>query len=381
MADSKDQTTSSPKPAATPPRVASPKSPASPSAVASPKSVISPGSAASPRSQPENAGQGEQHLEVDHDQEDDEHTLNEQLSTFTASLSSSVVDYPIEHGRRYHAYQRGTYLLPNDERELERLDVAHQLFIRTFGGRIYLAPLEEDKLQRILDIGTGTGALAIDLADTFPAAQVIGCDLSPTQTTWIPPNLKFEVDDIEKDWAYPFKFDYIVSRYMASSITGWPRLVEQAYENLSPGGWAEFQDCDLEFTSDDNTLTEEHYFRKWNNVFIEGLAAINRDARPGPKLHAYFEAAGFVNIHVEFFKVPMGSWPKDPQLKDTGLMNLVQMLDGMEGFSLKIFELAGWSTMETQVFLTHVRKEMKSNKCHTYLPLYVVYGQKPETAA
>ena len=76
-----------------------------------------------------------------------------------------------------------------------------------------------------------------------------------------------------------------------------------------------------------------------------------------------------MNIRVEFFKVPMGSWPKDPDLKKTGLMNLVQMLDGMEGFSLKIFELAGWSTAETEVFLTHVRKEMKSNKSHTYLPL------------
>lgn len=28
-------------------------------------------------------------------------------SSFTASLSSSVMDYPIEHGRRYQAYQRG----------------------------------------------------------------------------------------------------------------------------------------------------------------------------------------------------------------------------------------------------------------------------------
>lgn len=32
-------------------------------------------------------------------------------STYTASLSSSVLDYPMEHGRRYHAYQKGcTYI-------------------------------------------------------------------------------------------------------------------------------------------------------------------------------------------------------------------------------------------------------------------------------
>lgn len=33
------------------------------------------------------------------------HGIRYLRSSFTASLSSSVVDYPIEHGRRYHAYQ------------------------------------------------------------------------------------------------------------------------------------------------------------------------------------------------------------------------------------------------------------------------------------
>lgn len=46
----------------------------------------------------------------------------------------------------------------------------------------------------------------------------------------IPPNLKFEVDDVEREWAYPFKFDYIISRYMASSINDWPKFVERVYE-------------------------------------------------------------------------------------------------------------------------------------------------------
>ena len=52
--------------------------------------------------------------------------------------------------------------------------------------------------------------------------------LTPQQR--IPPNLKFEVDDVEKDWAYPCKFDYIVSRYMAASINDWPTYVKRAYE-------------------------------------------------------------------------------------------------------------------------------------------------------
>jgi len=29
-------------------------------------------------------------------------------SAFTASLTSSVIDYPVEHGRRYHAFRAGS---------------------------------------------------------------------------------------------------------------------------------------------------------------------------------------------------------------------------------------------------------------------------------
>lgn len=104
-------------------------------------------------------------------------------------------------------------------------------------------------------------------------------------------------------------------------------------------------------------------------MFLDGLAAINRTGCPGHQLRGWAEDAGFVNIEEVKLKVPMGSWPRDPTLKKTGLMNLVQMLDGMEAFSLKTFDLLGWSRTETEVFLANVRREMKGNKFHSYAPL------------
>lgn len=104
-------------------------------------------------------------------------------------------------------------------------------------------------------------------------------------------------------------------------------------------------------------------------MFLDGLAAINRTGVPGRQLRSYAEKAGFTNIREEMFKVPMGTWPKDPALKKTGMMNLVQMLDGMEGFSLKTFDLLGWTRNETEAFLANVRREMKGNMFHSYAPL------------
>lgn len=51
--------------------------------------------------------------------------------------------------------------------------------------------------------------------------------LSPRR---IPPNVKFEVDDIESPWIHPEPFDFIFSRYMAVSIGDWRTLIGRIFE-------------------------------------------------------------------------------------------------------------------------------------------------------
>ncbi|CCX13122.1 Similar to methyltransferase [Aspergillus niger CBS 513.88]; acc. no. XP_001390491 [Pyronema omphalodes CBS 100304] len=99
----------------------------------------------------------------------------------TSSLTSSVHQYLFEHGRRYHAYYgRDKYLMPMDEKEQDKLDLHHEIMRLLWDDRLHESPL--DQPDRILDIGgTGTGIWAIDMADEYLMAEVIGTDLSPIQ--------------------------------------------------------------------------------------------------------------------------------------------------------------------------------------------------------
>ena len=67
------------------------------------------------------------------------------------------------------------------------------------------------------------------MADKYPSASVIGIDLSPIQPAWIPPNLKFIVDDLEDEWTYPPNhFDYVHIRHTLHSVRNPPALMERA---------------------------------------------------------------------------------------------------------------------------------------------------------
>ncbi|KDN63932.1 putative methyltransferase domain-containing protein [Colletotrichum sublineola] len=263
--------------------------------------------------------------------------------------------------------------------EMNRLDMCHAVMVKTIGNRLFLAPVDEAKTQRILDIGTGTGIWAMEMGDLFPNAQVLGNDLSAIQPDWVPPNVKFEIDDVESPWVQDRKYDFIFCRYMNGSLADWPTFMKRVYENLNPGGWAEFQDWNFMLCSDDGSIEGSETLR-WSHLFHEAAKVYGRESQVGPKLEALVqENTGLVNIHHKPYKIPVGPWAKDPHLKDLGMCNLIQLLDGLEGFSLRLLCGAlGWTKEEVLVLLAGVRKELKSGKLHGYLKYDVVYGQKPE---
>ncbi|KAI5460977.1 S-adenosyl-L-methionine-dependent methyltransferase [Mariannaea sp. PMI_226] len=291
----------------------------------------------------------------------------------TASVNSSILNYRLENGRTYHAYKDGRYYMPNDETENNRLDLQHNLFLLTFDNKLGLSPpnLSEFKTGRVLDLGTGTGIWAIDFADEHPETEVIGVDLSPTQPAFVPPNVRFEIDDVDEEWTYSQPFDYIHSRMMNVSIKNWSEYLRKIFENLAPGGYAELQDVDIFLKSDDNTLTNDHALRKWCDFLAEAAQVHGTPFIDTNRLSHLMADVGFVDIEETPFKWPTNCWPKEKRYKELGEWSNVNTDNLLEGLSMALFtRCLGWTPEEVSLFLVDVRKDLNNPKIHAYWLMY-----------
>lgn len=87
------------------------------------------------------------------------------------------------------------------------------------------------------------------------------------------------------------------------------------------------------------------------------------------------EKAGFVDVHEKVYKVPIGPWPKDPNLKEAGRLMYIQLTCGLEGYTMWLLTKHGvptrWSPEEVQVYLAELRNQLRKPEHHTYQTLYV----------
>ncbi|AEO59202.1 hypothetical protein MYCTH_2307284 [Thermothelomyces thermophilus ATCC 42464] len=243
-------------------------------------------------------------------------------------------------------------------------------------GKLGLAPAESPR--RVLDLGTGTGIWAIEFAEENPDSEVLGTDLSPIQPDYLPPNCRFEIDDVDDDWVYSHKFDYIHGRYLLPFIKRkWSSFFKTVYDNLNPGGWIESQETIIYFQSVDGSI-DGTALQRWNALLLQGIRKMGRSATEALRCKYYLAEAGFVNLGEKKFAVPMNNWAKGKDEKAIGAMQMVNNLEGIDGLTMTVFTRAlGWTPADVEKLLVDVKRDMKDRSIHAYITIIVAWGQKP----
>lgn len=80
------------------------------------------------------------------------------------SVTASILEYRTIQGRTYHSDRYASeYVMPNDEQQLQSVDISHHYLTMLLDNNLFLAPIPPH-VQRVLDVGTGSGIWAMQVS-------------------------------------------------------------------------------------------------------------------------------------------------------------------------------------------------------------------------
>lgn len=265
------------------------------------------------------------------------------------------------------------YALPSDLGEMNRLDFQHFVLRQAFRGN-YAAPLHHP--TDILDVGSGTGRWAKEMASTFPAARVSGLDIkepvtdengaSSSVSDPHPVNYTFVAGNILKGLPFPdATFDFTHQRllFFAIPTDRWPFVLSELSRVTRPGGWVE--------------VVEGHYgydpmgpaAQQIADAMLAAMLRRGIDPRSSAHLEQLVSNAGLQQVQLQTVKLPVGDWGgRLGKLVATDVLSFSQ--------AAKPLLLAqGMTESDFARLITTMRHEMETLR-YTW-PFYIVYGQRP----
>jgi ubiquinone/menaquinone biosynthesis C-methylase UbiE len=276
-------------------------------------------------------------------------------------------------GRRY---VRGSpYLLPKDDAEIHRLDFQHYMLHSALRSN-YLAPIGQPR--DILDVGTGTGRWALEMALAFPAANIVGVDLvappvdaearKKQQPDIRPDNYAFVTANILERLPFPgMSFDFTHQRLLVGAIPAvrWAEVVGELVRVTRPGGWVEL----VEAAPPPDGGPALRALCEWLVVACEKRGL---DALVGPKIGGMLEDAGLGTVKYREVDVPIGRY--GGRLGALSETNLIAFLNSIRGLVLS-YELT--DAQQFDAALATARQEIARGRF--IWPYFVAYGQRPLT--
>ncbi|KAI0396951.1 S-adenosyl-L-methionine-dependent methyltransferase [Xylariaceae sp. FL0594] len=270
-------------------------------------------------------------------------------------------------------YNQRYQFLPNDTKEKDRNALQHEILLKTLDGKLHLAPVQNPR--QVLDLGCGPGDWPLEFARRHPHATILGVDIDQIQPPWHLPNCRFQVADFTEKWSYDVKFDLIHLRHLGDLPSR--DVMASIYENLQPGGWAEFTEWIVSVQATHNSFTETSFYR-WLSYWRRGLSMVGKTVYYPLQYKQLLLDAGFKNVTERKYALPVNPWPPSKKLQELGQMMAMNINNIIEPMSMPIFtEVLRWPPEEVRDLLAEVRQDIADVGIHSFMTLLTVYGQKP----
>jgi ubiquinone/menaquinone biosynthesis C-methylase UbiE len=272
------------------------------------------------------------------------------------------------------AHTRGIpYVLPRDLEEMNRLDFQHYILRQVFKGD-FLAPVANP--HAILDVGTGTGRWAREVATLFPAANVVGLDVNPppvdeqAQASAMdrgPSNYVFVPGNILE--GLPFadaSFDFVHMRLLVLALPHdrWPFVVSELIRVTRPGGWVET----VETTPVEHGGPAMDQIIRWTTTLLQRRGI---DFMDGSRVGDLLQAQGLANVVSRRVELPMGAHGGR-----VGKLLATDILFGMQATRGPLVALGLTTAAEFDRALAEARRASESPQGRCISPFYVAYGQR-----
>ena len=119
--------------------------------------------------------------------------------------------------------------------------------------------------------------------------------------------------------------------------------------------------------SDDGTLSKSSSISRFYALINEAADKLGQDFRHASKLDPFIQAAGFVGIHHEAMKLPLGTWPVEKKQKEIGAYFMLCTEDGFEAYGIGLLtKVQGLPLDEANELIKNATKESHSRHIHSY---------------
>jgi ubiquinone/menaquinone biosynthesis C-methylase UbiE len=188
--------------------------------------------------------------------------------------------------------QPGTYIHGTEPGEQERLAGLNRLTNRSFVEFLRVRPA-----TRVLEVGSGLGILAAELASTAAGVRVVGLEQSPEQVAAAVahPGVRYVQGDAHSLEFTDGGFDLVFARYLLEHVSDPARVLGEMRRVARRGGRVAACENDVTLLRLDPPCP---VFEKVWEAFQQRQRDLGGDSQIGRRLYRLFRSAGFSAIEL-----------------------------------------------------------------------------------